>query len=436
MTIGIRRTAAVATCLLLAGSQLDGGTAAGAQEAGVSADYQCQFPGGAQKVPVQVTGTFPDGTSTGTQLQPGTVTTELTVPHAAVADLTGLGAATVGGKARLTTAVTRNGTASSQDWPGSDTAPVTIPDQGDLTLRFTQTPSPTAGSDSAVTFAAGQIALTLTPKKADGSATSPDTLAITCTPPGGKASALATVAAAAAAQPRATTYGVIPDHCLDDVSPPGEVWGQGGCVYFSGFSNVQKQDAAMQLNDGSVAPPALATLRYHFVVDADQTSHIDARFKLLGPIVTRSAFLTFNLMPITATVEMTQQGIGTERVKPIPGTQYNAVEAHMRVSIRVSDVSVNGTTLAVGDNCHSSSAADITLHDLGNFSNITAGGPLHGYLTIPTFTGCGTNGEDLTPIFDGTISGSGNYLKIVQGALCTKSTAARTCPPKVPAPQR
>ena len=45
--------------------------------------------------------------------------------------------------------------------------------------------------------------------------------------------------------------------------------------------------------------------------------------------------------------------------------------------------------------------------------------PLKGKVTIPEFTGCGTQGDDLDPLLNGTISGPGNMLHMTQGILGT-----------------
>jgi hypothetical protein len=55
-------------------------------------------------------------------------------------------------------------------------------------------------------------------------------------------------------------------------------------------------------------------------------------------------------------------------------------------------------------------------------------------ITVPPFTGCGV-GENLDPIFNATISGPGNFVKLTQGTLCTPNSGSG-CPPTVPKPLR
>jgi len=67
---------------------------------------------------------------------------------------------------------------------------------------------------------------------------------------------------------------------------------------------------------------------------------------------------------------------------------------------------------------------------------VSTGGPLTGMLTIPPFTGCGVT-ENLDPLLTGSISGSGNFVKLTQGKLCGPSQPKNwTCPPPVPEPLR
>ncbi|MHC8563862.1 hypothetical protein ACW23B_24965 [Streptomyces albidoflavus] len=51
---------------------------------------------------------------------------------------------------------------------------------------------------------------------------------------------------------------------------------------------------------------------------------------------------------------------------------------------------------------------------------MSSGGPLTSEVTIPAFTGCGTDdGEDLNRLLTASISGPGNYVKQIQGQVCT-----------------
>lgn len=110
------------------------------------------------------------------------------------------------------------------------------------------------------------------------------------------------------------------------------------------------------------------------------------------------------------------------------------------MSIRLFDVTVNGEPVDVGPDCRSARPMHVTLTGIGQFFplptgyNIGRGGPLTGTVTIPPFTGCGV-GEDLDPLFTGSISGPGNFLKLTQGRLCAANNG-RGCPPTVPEPER
>lgn len=179
----------------------------------------------------------------------------------------------------------------------------------------------------------------------------------------------------------------------------------------------------------------------------------------------RATFDAFGVAPVTATVTLQQAGPldradcletgpnGTTTTSPacppvtviannyIGGTSTfgRANDAWavstVRLTMRLTDVTVNGTPLDVGDDCRT----DGELTSPGNpidpsqvvvfGSNIPGVGPapdfvselfgpnaLAGTVTIPAFTGCGTAGEDLDPLMTATVSGSGNHAEIIQGA--------------------
>lgn len=50
---------------------------------------------------------------------------------------------------------------------------------------------------------------------------------------------------------------------------------------------------------------------------------------------------------------------------------------------------------------------------------LLSGGALSGEATVPAFTGCGTDGEDLDRLLTASVSGPGNHIKQVQGQTCS-----------------
>jgi hypothetical protein len=105
-------------------------------------------------------------------------------------------------------------------------------------------------------------------------------------------------------------------------------------------------------------------------------------------------------------------------------------------------VTVNGVPLRVGAGCRTVRPVRLVLIGKGDNTipprgyTVSTGGPLSGMLTIPPFTGCGVS-ENLDPLLTGSISGSGNFVKLTQGKLCGPSQPSNwTCPPPVPKPLR
>jgi hypothetical protein len=101
------------------------------------------------------------------------------------------------------------------------------------------------------------------------------------------------------------------------------------------------------------------------------------------------------------------------------GTYY--VTSTSVVQIRIYNLEVNGVPFNVGQHCQTSAPTTLVLraNSLTGQYSITNGGVLSGFVTLPTFTGCGV-GENLDPLLNGSISGSGNFVKLTQGPTCVK----------------
>ncbi|MEO3841197.1 DUF6801 domain-containing protein [Streptomyces sp. B22F1] len=139
-----------------------------------------------------------------------------------------------------------------------------------------------------------------------------------------------------------------------------------------------------------------------------------------------ATFLTFGFMPVTGKVEFTNEPmtIVTEQGSSI---DTNETTAGFYQALRVYDVKVNGVPLDVGDDCRTSAPLDVVLKGKYPEYRVFTGGTLRSLVTVPPFTGCGTGGEDLDPLFTSTLSGPGNYVELKQSPLCTMP-----CTPAVP----
>ncbi|MGQ2911707.1 MULTISPECIES: hypothetical protein [unclassified Aeromicrobium] len=106
------------------------------------------------------------------------------------------------------------------------------------------------------------------------------------------------------------------------------------------------------------------------------------------------------------------------------------------VLVRVRRVQVDGVDIRLGSTCRTSSPArlkieseyieDVSADGAFQFERFDpkdgfyglAGGTLAGAIDIPSFTGCGTDGQDdLSPLLTSAISGPGNPVEVVVGEM-------------------
>ncbi|SEG18064.1 hypothetical protein SAMN04489712_103520 [Thermomonospora echinospora] len=460
---GALRTAALGAIVVAAGMLPGALPAAGAQTADASLAYSCRFPQGARQVKVKVAGEFPSSARVGRPLRPGKMNVTVTVPQAALGDLSGLGAATVTGTAGFVTMITQGTGPSPVRWPGLAVKPAAVPRGGDLVLTASgPVPAVKVGKPGPVIFTLGQLALDLKPRKADGSATSPDALAVPCTLNPGQNSTLATVFASpdgsgpgrqdrpergnlrqGPSPDRSLAAADIPADCEELGEDIGDPFALTVCAYMTGYSNVKKLNSAMLFPYTIInivgttfydcSPPG--KIRFCIPFKARLNSGGKAGFP-----PARSTFLTYGFMPTTATVEVTQATpfmdilVELDFILDDEDGDSSRVTATAKFGMRVHEAEVNGTPLDVGPNCGLAEPMETKLSATAAEYSPDSGGPLAGEATIPPFAGCGV-GEDLDPIFTASISGPGNYVKMTQGNGCTAQSGFG-CPPVKPVPLR
>jgi hypothetical protein len=417
-----------------------------ARTADVSLMYDCQFPSGVQRVAVQVKAPLPTAATVGQAVSPGTPTVAVTVPQAALGDVTGLGAATVGATEKLTVNVTQSGATTATSWQSLVAAQTKLPSAGDLVLEASgvaQAVRPAAPGK--VAFVAGPLTVDLTPRKADGTATSPSVISLTCAPAGGSGTTIGTVAISdgAAISPGAVQQAVPRAASADDVCPPKPTGGLNPkfprppipddpgniqdvpsdgvrtCAALAGFSNVNKLNGATAL--GGIGAVSEGT-RSIFDTPLDYTSIENISVADLVP--KRATLLTFGFVPVSATMEITQLGnmnIVTVGPGPTNISLPTIATAQGEVSLRLTDAHVNGVPLDLGPNCRTAHPVVLSLQG-STFADtpyrVQFGGRLNGDISIPSFTGCGV-GEDLDPLLTASVSGPGNSIQIDQGPLCS-----------------
>ncbi|GAA2132743.1 hypothetical protein GCM10009760_08070 [Kitasatospora kazusensis] len=230
-------------------------------------------------------------------------------------------------------------------------------------------------------------------------------------------------------------------------SPPAPA-----CGFAVGYANVAKLGQASVVNDPAENPAMVVlNMSRRFVLDFPaQYIEQDALGTLTLPVAD-TTFLTYGFIPTTAKMELKPVGLLTIVVtgstvwqQPIEFT----IAGYQ--TMRLFDVKVNGTPLDVGPNCHTASNVDLVLRgrqddylpgggDGKPDYSIQGGGPLSQTdLTIPAFTGCGTHGEDLDPLFTAAVSGPGNSLNLIQAPLCTPDGTqdpANGCYPEIQIPE-
>jgi hypothetical protein len=177
----------------------------------------------------------------------------------------------------------------------------------------------------------------------------------------------------------------------------------------------------------------------------------------------RATLLGFGFAPVTATAVLTQigpaplttvvyvdEGPAAVQVQTAPAT----VVAVARLGVRLTNVRVNGVTLDVGPSCHAAgplftpgnpvAPGELMLtggtypgDPVPSFGGAVEGGALSGEADIPPFTGCVTpSGENLDALLTASLSGPGNFVRQVVGALCIPSfgtgCASANLPSNVP----
>ena len=463
---GSRRSVLPAALVLVAGVLAGtAGIAAGASSSSttnVSANltYSCKFPSGTDAVSVTVSATFPASATPGQRVQPRGVWITTGLPSKAVADLTRLRAASVTASGTFTTIETAQRQSVAAQWPAQAPAAYPLPATGGLELTEAATAPPaTAGSPGTITFAAGDLVLDLKPRKADGTATTPATVPVTCALRAGANRTFAEITVAAAsssASPPGSPSGPARSPHKPKGIPKGcgkiKVIGTGTptCAYITGYSDVAKLYGAALLQPKRPAKPGLVNVDYaeshqfkhrKLVVHSTAELYYKGRHEL--PPVT-ATFLAFRFVPVTATLHLVElTPINIVSVSGITAPPYPiTVRSSTKMSVRVSGVRVNGVPLDVGPRCQTARPVTLDLIGMGDNTippkgyTAATGGPLSGRVTIPRFTGCGVT-ENLDPLLTGSISGSGNFVKVTQGKLCGPlQPAGWSCPPPVPKPLR
>jgi len=168
----------------------------------------------------------------------------------------------------------------------------------------------------------------------------------------------------------------------------------------------------------------------------------------LPPI--RATLLAFGFTPVSATIQISEIGSlnialiacgdlsNPNKSDKCPNPPPKNVALFFgRVTLRIYDVAVNGVPLNVGAHCQTATPFDLDLVGVPPSYIVSAlHGVLTGTVTVPKFTGCANGSDNLDPIFDATVSGPGNFVKVNQAPFCSPTvTPPNGCPPKIPPPK-
>lgn len=477
---------------LLAGLVPGTGVASATRTVVTDIAYSCAFPSGSRPVEAAVTVTLPVTTSPGTVIQPADVSVSLAVPRAVLTDLPRI-ESPVSGTVALATEVTQRGASTEVGWQGLGIRETPVGEEvsDDIELEASgEVPTITPQSSGDIVFTAGRLDLTLAGATAGAGSTAEPAPAISCTTADEKRAELGTVGVPAerTPQPAATepsTAGPLPESVLPDVTPrpggtssagedddivPGKAQPPEGCRltpgneeptfpdtdhfgdgYIAGYSNAAKLNGAMLFKEPGLLRVRLNHMGWNNLQCPQDTGSwiaSDATLNYKGkPQMppAEATFLTFGFMPTSAKVEMSLDGkmdIGTIAWN----TRVNRMSLEETVAVadmwvRLYDVKVNGQTLDVGAKCRTVRPMRLELRGKGAVGRgqvtgytVAHGGPLTGVQEIPPFSGCGVT-EDLDALFTASISGKGNYVKMMQAPLCVDGVEAN-CPAVHPTPER
>jgi hypothetical protein len=465
---------AAALAAMLAASGMAASAASGAasasrpQATAVRLVYACRFPSGLRHTAVQISATFPASGAAGRPIQAAGVTLAVTLPPAGVTDLVKRHATAARASAELTLGVAQNGKSATVSWPGLAVPQTTVPRAGSMRLDASGAVPPLiVRGPGNVTVTAGGLLLTLTLRTANGASTAsgpspspspapgrpvvPPEVRIGCTPVAGQGATLAAVPVAGAPGQVAASPQQTAAHPPDCPKQPSGGYKQNkrfplpkppagstkitpalepGCAYTGGYADVLKLNSAGLVQPGVVNLDASVTVWFnpHYnYAQLDNYGQLSGQFSYDGRPEfppSRTTFLAFGFMPVSATLHLIEIGtLNAVAIGPYypcrPSKCPTVTTVSSYLYIRVSNVAINGVPLNAGADC-GTAPFDAIVTGINTSKppyTVNGGGPVTGTIDIPAFTSCGV-GEDLNPVFTASISGPYNASLLTQGPVC------------------
>ena len=119
------------------------------------------------------------------------------------------------------------------------------------------------------------------------------------------------------------------------------------------------------------------------------------------------SFKEFGIVPVTATVNLVQDGQTTGQLNASTG----AVTTKSKITLQLTSLLISGLAIPVPATCQSATPAVVKLASQTGFS-VTKGGNLAGTYTIPPVANCG----ELTALLNVIFPGPGNTINLKLGA--------------------
>ena len=119
------------------------------------------------------------------------------------------------------------------------------------------------------------------------------------------------------------------------------------------------------------------------------------------------SFKEFGIVPVTATVNLVQDGQTTGQLNVNTG----AVTTKSKITLQLTALFISGLAIPVPATCQSATPATVKLVSQKGFS-VTKGGPLAGTYTIPPVANCG----ELTALLNVIFPGPDNTINLKLGA--------------------
>ncbi|MCG8920505.1 hypothetical protein L6E12_32535, partial [Actinokineospora sp. PR83] len=312
-----------------------------------------------------------------------------TVPETATQGLTLVGATTVEGSALA---------ASTVAAPGI-TLPVNVP----ITVPKTNVPAsgafevPASGSAPSLSFTqageakitVGDLKLTLTPKKADGTETGLGTFDSACTQVPGQNNLLHTFTIGGTTPPTTTGGGTTPPP-VTTTPPPVTTTPTTSPSTPPTLPPGEGVDIDYGLTGSSTLPRLGGTVPLSGSVDAKANLGQGTFTAALALNKTKGDFKIVGVLPATAEIDFETVGQGSGTMSA------GAATFQQQLFVKLTSVSVFGLPIYMGDTCKTQKPADIRLTSAGAFDPL-AGGKLKGTYSLTRADGCGPLNDYIGP---------------------------------------